>query len=336
MRLHLVRVLCICLLGLSSVAAVAQRCTEAKDMDPATRNALEGAARQYFNMAVAGDAAGLRQNSIPDVANNFGGIEQAIRDNQSGLTGGQPVIRSEYLLEAPGNAPIARAEFYCGVFGAYGQTSTSAAFQIPNLPPGRYAVIIMDAQGSRVPYSLSLILQEMGGAWKLAGYYAKMQQAGGHDANWFVQRARDFESKGQNRAAYFYLVKAWELAAPIDFMSTLQRDRLYDEFSKIAPQDLPINGPVNFNVGAKSLKLTTAIMLPVGNDLDLVVRYEVPDVSNTVQAYADNTALIKALLQKYPEFRDAFQGIVARATAPNGQDYGTLLPTTETPVKVAQ
>ena len=34
---------------------------------------------------------------------------------------------------------------------------------------------------------------------------------------------------------------------------------------------------------------------------------------------------MKALVEKYPELRSAFSGIVARATTANGQDYGTLL-----------
>ena len=29
---------------------------------------------------------------------------------------------------------------------------------------------------------------------------------------------------------------------------------------------------------------------------------------------------------KYPEFRDAFDGVVARAVEPSGRDYGSLLP----------
>ena len=35
-------------------------------------------------------------------------------------------------------------------------------------------------------------------------------------------------------------------------------------------------------------------------------------------------AVIKALVAKYPEFRDAFAGVVARAIEPSGKDYGTL------------
>ena len=63
----------------------------------------------------------------------------------------------------------------------------------------------------------------------------------------------------------------------------------------------------------------------VGNDLDLIVKYQAADISNTNQAYQSNVAVIKALVTKYPEVRDAFAGVVARAVDPSGRDYGTLL-----------
>jgi hypothetical protein len=36
-------------------------------------------------------------------------------------------------------------------------------------------------------------------------------------------------------------------------------------------------------------------------------------------------AVIKALLAKYPEFRDAYAGIVVRAVEPSGRDYGSMM-----------
>jgi hypothetical protein len=35
--------------------------------------------------------------------------------------------------------------------------------------------------------------------------------------------------------------------------------------------------------------------------------------------------VIKALVAKFPELREAFAGAVARAVDPSGHDYGTLL-----------
>ena len=74
------------------------------------------------------------------------------------------------------------------------------------------------------------------------------------------------------------------------------------------------------------------VVLPIdvagvfGGDLDLLVRYQASDISNTTQTFQTNISLIKALVAKYPEFRDAFAGVVARAVDPSGQDFGTMLP----------
>ena len=67
--------------------------------------------------------------------------------------------------------------------------------------------------------------------------------------------------------------------------------------------------------------------LAVGNDLDVVVKYQAAEVSNTALTFQENTAVIKALVAKFTEFREAFAGAVARAVDPSGRDYGTLLET---------
>lgn len=321
------------LLLLCSVAAWSQRCTEAKDMDPATRNAIDSAATQVFNMAAKGDSASLQQNAIPAVAQNFGGIANAVRDNLASLQGSQPNVRSAFLLDAANQTgTIERAEFYCGVFGAYGHTASSSAFIIPNLPAGTYALAIVDAQGAKDPFSLSFVLQQLGQQWKLAGYYAKSGTAAGHNGDWYVQQARDYKQKGDNATAYFYYWQARDLLAPVPFMSTLQLDKLYDEMQQAAPKDLPIGGQnVNFAANGKTYQLTNMFPLPVGNELDLIVKYSSPDISDTAKTWQSNMDLINALLAKYPTFRDAFQAMVARAVAPNGQDYGTIQPTKQTP-----
>ena len=114
--------------------------------------------------------------------------------------------------------------------------------------------------------------------------------------------------------------------APVDFMSTLATDKLYDEAQSLQPTDLPINGQtVDLIAGGKTFRLTTLFPLAVGNELDLVVKYQSADVSNATQSFQDNTAVIKALIAKFPEFRNAFSGVVARAVEPSGRDYGTLL-----------
>jgi hypothetical protein len=313
-----------------AAAAEAQICQSAAEMDATIRTALETAARRYFDMAARGDSASLQQNSIPAVAGNFGGIEAAIKDNQSAFKEAQVAVRPPYFLMANGNEPLARAEFLCGVFGPSGQTSSSAVFVLNNLPPGKYGVAIVDAKGNQETRTLTLILQQVGADWKLAGVYARSSQVNGHDGTWFAQRAREFKTKGQNRNAWLYYREAIALSAPADFMSTLATDRLYDEAQAVQPNDLPVTGNiVDLNAGGTTYKLTAIFPLTTGKDLDLVVKYQAADVSNSVQTFQANSAVIKALVAKFPEFRDAFDGVVARAVEPSGRDYGSLLPMKE-------
>jgi hypothetical protein len=55
------------------------------------------------------------------------------------------------------------------------------------------------------------------------------------------------------------------------------------------------------------------------------VRYESASVSNTNVAYQENVRVMKALVTRFPEVREAFAAVVARAVDTSGRDYGTLL-----------
>jgi hypothetical protein len=92
------------------------------------------------------------------------------------------------------------------------------------------------------------------------------------------------------------------------------------------PKDLPGGGPVDLAAtGGRTYRITHMSALPVRGELHLLVRYQTPDVSNTQKTFDDNVVVIKALVARYPEYREAFAGVVARAVEPSGRDYGTLL-----------
>ena len=324
-QLNLARV---CLLSLLTGVGIAgaQTCFTAADMDEPTRSALQNAGKRYFDMVARADTASLKQNAIPNLAADFTGVETAVKDNQPSLSGAQSTSRLPFLLKAEGNTPLQRAEFLCGVFGPSGQTSNSAEFVIPNLTPGNYGIVTLDVNGSKGPRTVSFVLQEQGTDWRMGGLYIKDPQIKGHDGNWFADQARAFKAKGQTHNAWFYYVEARELLVPVPFMYTQTTDKLYDEMQGVKPTDLPIEGKATDlpNAG-QTFRLTTIFPLPVGQELDVVVKYQAADVSDSAKTFQENTAVMKALLRKFPEFRDAFDGIVARAVEPSGRDYGSML-----------
>jgi hypothetical protein len=290
---------------------------------PATaRAALESTARRYFDMAARGDGASLKQASIGAVGSDFGGIESAINENKENFSGAQVSVRPPFLLEAAdNNAPLARAEFFCGIYNS----PDRVGFVIPNLPPGNYGMVTLDVNTARGPYMVSMVLEQQQNDWKLAGYYVRQASFGGRDAQWFWDKAREFKAKNQVHNAYYYYLEARQLLVPVDFMGTPQLDKLYDETQQVAPKDLPGDAPLDQVLDGKPYKLTQVFPVAVGNDLDLVVKYQVPDASDSAQAYRDNMALIKAFIAKYPEFREGFTAVVARAVDPSAREYGSLL-----------
>jgi hypothetical protein len=308
--------------------AGAQTCQTANDMDPALRTAITNAGQRYFEMAVKGDTVSLRQGAIPSLASDFGGIEAAVKNHEPNLAASQATLKGAFLLDADA-VPSQRSEFYCGVFGKNGQTADSAAFSFNNLPPGKYAVVLLDAMSPQGRTMFSEVLQQIGTDWKLGDLYVKSAQVAGHDSNWFLARARDYKAKGQLHNAWVYFEQCMDLAARgMRFMSTLTTDRLYDEIQTAQPPDLPANGKtVDLVAGATTYKLVAVYPAMIGNDFDLFVKHRVADASNSNQVFQDNIAVMKALIAKYPEFREAFPGVEALAIDSNGRDYGTLMAT---------
>jgi hypothetical protein len=310
-------------LAFSPLSARAQSCQTAGDLDDATRTAITAAGQRYFGMAIRGDVASLRKNAIPGLASDFSGIETTIKDHQQDLAAAQATVKGVFLLD--GSEPAPHAEFYCGVFGKTGQTSGSAVFYLDNLPAGKYGVVLLDASSPKGRTMFSLILQQAGTDWKIGGLYIKTAQVTGHDSDWFLARAREYKTKGQLHNAWFFYAQSRNLISPLPFMSTLATDKLYDEAQGSQPADLPVGKTVDLTAGTATYKLISIFPEIVGNDLDLIVKYQAADISNSNQTYQGNVAVIKALAAKYPEMRDAFAAIVARAVDPSGRDYGTLL-----------
>lgn len=312
-----------------ATSVLSETCFTSDDMDAPSRSAIQAAAMKYVDMVARGNSASLKQNSIPAVASDFGWIEGTIRDNQPNLAGTHATARAPFMLKVEGTAPLAKAEFLCGVFGANGLTANSTEFIIPNLAPGTYAVIILDIAGQKTPVTLSFVLEQQGADWKLGGFFLRDTQIAGHDSNWFLDRARAFKSKGQTHAAWLYFLEGRELTMPVPFMYTQVTDKLYDEAQNVKPTDFPMNGNAAdlTSPEGKTYKVTSLFPTTVDQQLHLIVKFQTASVADSGQAFQECMAVMKALLLKFPELRDAFDGIVARAVEPSGKDYGALMKT---------
>jgi hypothetical protein len=296
----------------------AQTCESAGEMDPGAKSALDSTAKQDYQLAQSGDLTRLQQNAAPA----FSGLKDTVSNNK-GAFAGEVKTRVLYVMDVP-NTPASSnsnaTEFFCGVFNS----PDRVAFEFPKLAPGRYAVVIQDAAG-QTPYTISWIFQQISGQWKIADLILRPQKIGGHDAVWFVTQARAFKNKGEFHNAWLYYREADDLLRPFRGLSAPALERLYDEADKIVPNDLPVKGPVDFIANGKTYKLVRVYPYAVGDALNLVVRYQVPDLSDTNKTFQDNAALMQALVTRYPEYRNAFAGVLAVAVDPSGRDFSSML-----------
>jgi hypothetical protein len=307
----------------------AESCQTSTEMDAATKSALKTAAQQYYAYVAAANAQAIAANAIPEVGNNQAALADLLKQNSADLAGSTATPRNVFVLDASDSTSpaVANAQFFCGVFNP--NNDNKIGFTLQNLPAGKYGLVIMDVAGSRTPYFYSFLLKQDPAGWKVAALFPRPRQIAGRDAQWYWQQARDYKSKGQNHNAWFHYLVARELVAPLPFIGTTKIDTFNDEVEAAAPPDLPEKNPLTLTApSGKTFTVTNLFVVPdeKSNTLDLVMKYQSPDISDTAKTFSDNRDAMQALLAKYPELRQPFTNLVARAVAPNGQDFGSMLP----------
>lgn len=306
------------------LSAMAQSCQGKDEIGEPARKSIEAAAQRVFDQTASGDVNSLKSNSIPSLQTNFSGIAGAVSDNKDAIQGAKPQLRGIYLLDTGAN-PGPDGVFYCGIFGANGMSNTTAEFDLPGLPVGKYAIAIQDFIGNKGPYALTTIFQDMSG-WKIAGYYIRPGSASGHDGLWYLQQARDYKSKGQAHNAWFYYLTSWDLLSPVTFMNTNMLTKITQESNGIQPKDVPVGGnPVTFNAAGKSYKITDMSIFRTDKNFDLAVKYSVPSTADFNATQADARALANAMVVQYPELKDGFNNIWVHAVDGNGGDVVGLV-----------
>lgn len=310
----------------AGIPAWAQSCETRDEIPAPSRTAVESAAQQVFDQAGRGDVNALREGAIPSLQSNFTGIAGAVNDNKPALAGARTQLRTTFLLDT-GATPPADGRFYCGVFGASGQGAGSAAFEIPGLPPGKYAIVIQDFIGSKGPYALTTIFQEISGkGWKLAGFYVRPETAGGHDGLWYLERAREYKAKSQNHNAWFYYLTSWDLLAPVTFMDTALLSKISQESNSALPKDFPVGGKtVSYPANGKTYNIIDMSVYRTDNSFDLSIRYLAASTADFTATQTEARALASAFANQYPELREAFNNIWVHAVDPSGGDVVGLI-----------
>jgi hypothetical protein len=326
LRSHRFLQLVITVVTLSAPARIfAVSCTTQAQMSEGDRSTLIQAAKTVASAVQSGNIPAVQALTIPKVRSQFDPIANTITQAAPLLAGATVTIDALYGLDASDlKAPVEDTVFFCGV----ANSPVHVDVTIPQLPQGKYALTLVHATGVKQPQQMALLLQK-NGDWQLAGLFVKPLMIDGHDSVWYWTRARAFNQKNQKWNAYFYYTTAAYLAAPADFMTSANLDKLNQEAASAKPDGLPGAQPMEVKAGNQSYSISDVHTDGSLGGLDLVLRYTTTDTGDPVAARARNLELMKATLAAHPELRDGFHGLWVFAEAPAQRPYGNELAMSE-------
>ncbi len=281
-------------------------------MIPAQRTALANVARSILSQVQTDNLQALKNDVIPAVASNFNGIVTSVSHLQPLVQPAAITVDDLYLLDASTNpAAAAPTDFFCG--------SPMVVLNFPSVPPGVYALVIVDATGVPQPQQISLVLSKTSDdCWLLAGLFDRPMTAGGRDGLWYWQSARKYAQTQFDWDAWFYYRLATSLLDPLDFLSSPNLEKLQHEADLIRPSDLPGKSPMTFYAQSDLITVTAIDTTTALGGLDLNVHYT-PDATESVQlhdpivARRQVTAIMTTLVKMHPELQKAFHGIWVHA-----------------------
>jgi hypothetical protein len=294
-------------------------------MTSAQRDALSNLARGMVGEVQSGNVEALRTNAIPAVAADFSGIASSVDSLKPLVQGAAITVDSLYELDASTEAQgIARTDFYCG--------TPVVVLNFTDLPPGKYALVILHATGVPKPQQISLIVSETTEhRWMLGGLFSRPMTEAGHDGLWYWVSARKYAQKDMNWDAWFYYRLAAYFLDPVDFLSSPNLEKLRNEEERVHPGNLPGAKPLVLNADGSVFQVTTIDTTATFGALDLEVHYT-PDIAQTTQlrdppsARKQVTEVMTALLALHPELHDAFHGIWVQADGGSATLFALELP----------
>ena len=333
-------------LALASLLPIlhAETCTTQSALPQPERDAIATAARTLAAKVQSNDAAGLRATSVAEVTKDFGALQYLVAVTASKL-GGAPIVEQLYVLDATNlkrnpDGSALNAQFVCSL----NRTTMEAEFDIPALPPGRYAFVMVNlvpptSTTSASPWRLSFLLRQEPagqGQWLLAGFYPRQMTAAGHDGLWYWTQARQMVKDKQPWNAWLYYREAHRLLQPADFVLSTHLDKLQSETGAAAPPALSdgisLDTPLvvkGSDGGEYHFTSLDAYDSQASSGLDLAVHFRTDPLPDPAAARKRNDSAASALLSAYPELRKPFRTVRVIAEAQGQNPFASEQPMSE-------
>ncbi len=309
---------------LAPLGSMAASCTAQAELGSLDRDALTAIAGRLANAVLGQNYSALQADLLPEEASQWEGIRSGVDQGAPLVKGGQFQLRNVYLLDASDQTTPQNTQFFC----SNSTGSLTVTVNMNALPPGRYAVVLADAQGAPLAGQMGLVLAWDGAAtaWKLAGLTIRPGTFDGHDGVWYWARGREL-AKPDPWSAWYCYEAARYLLLPVDFLSSPNLERLGKEQSDISPSP-PSQLPLSLPDGDRTWKIERVELDPSLHEPDLGVVYQSTGVTDPAALRTEATAVMSAFLKAQPGIKANFHGLWAYA-----EKDGKQTPVMELPMK---
>jgi len=188
------------------------------------------------------------------------------------------------------------------------------------------AHLIVEAQSLNNTWGFVLWLLPEQGIWHVQYVQVVPTAIVGKTAEDFQIMAESEIQKNHNFNAFILYGAALRLAGrgPFFQLGILQEIQKGADNMK-PPRDLPLRPPYDWHFGQSSFKILSIGPIGVGQKIYLQVDQEIVPWADDKDADKRNHDLILAIAKAYPEYKDAFAGIVVRAHERGGsRGFGTV------------
>jgi hypothetical protein len=314
-------------------SALAVNCTTESVLKQTDRDALLATANGIVSNITGQNYDRLQTTLLPTVSSAWDGIRSVAQAALPLTKGGSIYWSDGYLLDATDLKAPTDTQFFCTT----ADSQITITVSLHDLPPGRFALLIGDYEGTPLRGQLALILgtdPTAGNQWKLGGLFVREGAFDGHDGVWYWSHARALAEKKQTWSAWFTYDAARWLLVPVDFLSSPNLEKLNKEQLDLGTNpanSLPFTVNGTGPDAGKNWQITALRLDPSLHTDDLALVYIGSGLTEPTAQRAEAIAVMSAFLRLHPELRDNFHGLWAYAEHDGRRTYAIELAMADIP-----
>jgi hypothetical protein len=318
---------------LGMLPAAAQTCTTQAKMADDVRSSLADQALAIALDIKANNGSKIQAESGAALAGNFAQTAYLLRTTSEKIAADSLAVTQIYLLDASKVSGGGEVDFSCPLAA----TASETDFTFSTLPAGTYGFAMIEATGLR-PWLVSLLLEQQGSAWKLAGLYTHARSVAGRDGLSYWSAAREAAKAKQLWRAWLLYAEADSLLAPAPFIDTTHLDKLRTEQRDAMPPELADGISAQTPLVMKDAKGESVAFTSIGPDssedgskLRLALHYRAQPLADPAAARARNLDAAQTLLDAHKELRTGIDTVFVFADVVDQPPFATEIPLSQIP-----